>query len=123
MLTDGRLLRHKRQRLWHRRDSFCGKISICDNLRQAGIPYTLTKSHTVKTNSAEFGQELDDFASVCSIIKGLDNVRFGAIGARTGAFNTVRFSEKILELAGISIETIDLSEILGQVERLSDNDR
>ncbi len=107
----------------NRRDSFCGKISVCDNLRQAGIPYTLTKSHTVKVNSAEFRQELDDFASVCGIIKGLNNVRFGAIGARTGAFNTVRFSEKILELAGIAIETIDLSEILGQVERLSDNDR
>ena len=107
----------------NRRDSFCGKISVCNNLRQAGIPYTLTKSHTVKVASAEFKKDLDDFASVCKIVKGLKNARFGAIGARTGAFNTVRYSEKILELSGISVETIDLSEILGRVALLADNDR
>jgi L-fucose isomerase-like protein len=106
-----------------RRDSFCGKISVCNNLRQAGIPYTLTKSHTVKVTSAEFKGDIGDFASVCRIVKGLRNVRFGAIGARPAAFNTVRFSEKILELSGISVETIDLSEILGRVAQLSDNDR
>ncbi len=107
----------------HRRDSFCGKISVCNNLRQAGIPYTLTKSHTVEVTSPQFKKDLDDFASVCRIIKGLKNARFGAIGARTGAFNTVRYSEKILELSGISVETIDLSEILGRVALLADNDR
>lgn len=106
-----------------RRDSFCGKISVCNNLRQAGIPYTLTASHTLKVTSAEFAAELADFASVCRIIKGLDKVRFGAIGARTGAFNTVRYSEKILELSGIGVETVDLSEVLGNVMLLSDNDR
>jgi L-fucose isomerase-like protein len=106
-----------------RRDSFCGKISVCNNLRQAGIPYTLTNVHTMQATSVEFKQELDDFASVCRIVRGLRNVRFGAIGARTGAFNTVRYSEKILELSGIAVETIDLSEILGRVERLGDKDR
>lgn len=106
-----------------RRDSFCGKISVCNNLRQAGIPYTLTQSHTVKAAGAEFAAELDDFASVCRIVKGLKNARFGAIGARTGAFNTVRYSEKILELSGISVETLDLSEVLGNCVLLSDTDR
>ncbi|UCC98063.1 MAG: L-fucose/L-arabinose isomerase family protein [Phycisphaerales bacterium] len=107
----------------NRRDSFCGKISVCNNLRQAGIPYTLTNSHTVPVTSSQFKDELDDFASVCRVVRGLRNVRFGAVGARTGAFNTVRYSEKILELSGITVETIDLSEILGRVERLGDNDR
>jgi L-fucose isomerase-like protein len=106
-----------------RRDSFCGKISVCNNLRQAGIPYTLTESHTVKAKSAEFRKELDDFASVCRIVNGLENVRFGAIGARPGAFNTMRFSEKILEDSGITVEPIDLSEILGRVARLRDSSR
>ncbi|MHC4372499.1 MAG: L-fucose/L-arabinose isomerase family protein, partial [Planctomycetota bacterium] len=106
-----------------RRDSFCGKISVCNNLRQAGIAYTLTGAHTVKVASAAFKKELDDFAAVCRIVKGLSNVRFGAIGARTGAFNTVRYSEKILELSGIAVETVDLSEILGKVALLADNDR
>ncbi|MHC4214112.1 MAG: L-fucose/L-arabinose isomerase family protein, partial [Planctomycetota bacterium] len=109
--------------LANRRDSFCGKLSVCNNLCQAGISYTLTSSHTVSVKSAQFKKELDEFATVCRIVRGLDNVRFGAIGARTGAFNTVRFSEKLLELSGIAVETIDLSEILGRVERLSDNDR
>lgn len=107
----------------NRRDSFCGKISVCNNLMQAGIPYSLTKSHICKVTSAEFKKELDDFASVCGVIKGLKNARFGAIGARTGAFNTVRYSEKLLELSGIAVETIDLSEILGKVALLADNDR
>jgi len=105
-----------------RRDSFCGKISVCNNLRQSGIPFSLTRKHTLAVKSEEFARELDDFASVCRIVKGLRNVRFGAIGARTGAFNTVRFSEKILEMSGISIETIDLSEVFGRVERLGDKD-
>jgi len=107
----------------NRRDSFCGKISVCNNLRQAGIPFTLTQSHTVKAKSPEFSRDLDDFMSVCRIIKGLKNARLGAIGARPNAFNTVRFSEKILELSGISVQTIDLSEILGMVTQLSDNDK
>ncbi|TKJ35455.1 MAG: fucose isomerase [Planctomycetes bacterium B3_Pla] len=107
----------------NRRDSFCGKFSVCNNLRQAGIPFTLTSSHTVGVTSTQFKSELNDFASVCRIVKGLENVRFGAIGARTGAFNTVRYSEKLLELSGISVETIDLSEILGKVALLADNNR
>ncbi|GAG30176.1 unnamed protein product, partial [marine sediment metagenome] len=28
--------------LSHRRDSFCGKISVCNNLNQYGIPFSLT---------------------------------------------------------------------------------
>ncbi|MHC4157642.1 MAG: L-fucose/L-arabinose isomerase family protein [Planctomycetota bacterium] len=106
-----------------RRDSFCGKISVCNNLTQAGIPFTLTKSHTVKVKSAEFQKELDDFAAVCRIIKGLKNARFGAIGSRPTAFNTVRYSEKLLELSGIAVETVDLYEILGKVDALADNNR
>jgi len=106
----------------NRRDSFCGKISVCNNLRQAGIDYSLTDSHTVAIKSDEFKSELDKFAAVCRIVKGLKNVRFGAIGARPAAFNTVRYSEKILEANGISVEPIDLSEIFGRVEKLSSND-
>ena len=112
-----------KMRIDRRRDSFCGKISVCNNLRSAGIPFTLTQSHTVKVTSADFKNELDDFASVCRIVKGLKNVRFGAIGTRPAAFNTVRYSEKILELSGISVEPIDLSEILGRVELLGDKDK
>jgi L-fucose isomerase-like protein len=53
----------------------------------------------------------------------LKNARIGAIGARPAAFNTVRFSEKLLEASGISVETLDLSEALGWVRRLKDDDK
>ncbi|MGC0777127.1 MAG: hypothetical protein WCD68_07960, partial [Candidatus Acidiferrum sp.] len=97
----------------HRRDSFCGKMSACNNLRQYNIPYSLTTLHTESPDSAEFAKDLEWFAGVCRIVKGLQNLRIGAIGARPTAFNTVRYSEKLLEASGISVETLDLSEVLG----------
>jgi len=106
----------------HRRDSFCGKMSVCNNLRQYGIPYTLTASHTVDPSSGEFRQDLDRFAAVCRVVKGFRNLRVGSIGARPTAFNTVRYSEKLLEASGISVETLDLSEVLGRIGRMKDND-
>jgi len=105
-----------------RRDSFCGKMSACNNLMQYGIPYSLTTLHTESPASSEFKADLEWFAAVCRIVKGLKNLRIGAIGARPAAFNTVRYSERILETSGISIEPIDLSEIFGRIQRMKDND-
>jgi len=106
----------------YRRDSFCGKMSICNNLRQYGIPYSITTLHTEAPDSAEFTQDLQWFAAVCRIVNGFRNLRVGAIGARPAAFNTVRYSEKLLEANGISIETLDLSEVLGRIDRMKDTD-
>jgi L-fucose isomerase-like protein len=105
-----------------RRDSFCGKMSCCNNLRQYGIPYSLTTLHTEAPDSDEFRQDLEWFTAVCRVVKGLRNMRVGAIGARPTAFNTVRYSEKLLEASGIDVDTIDLSEIFGRIERLKDGD-
>ena len=105
-----------------RRDSFCGKMSACNNLKQYGIPYSLTTLHTEAPCSPLFKQDLDRFAAVCRVVLGLRNLRIGAIGARPAAFNTVRYSEKILEANGIAVEPIDLSEIFGRIERLKDGD-
>ena len=113
----------KKMTLANRRDSFCGKLSVCNNLRQYNIPFSLPLLHTVEPGSEDFLDDLRTFAATCRVISGLKNARFGAIGARTNPFNTVRFSEKLLENAGISIETIDLSEVYGMVGRLSSNDR
>jgi len=106
----------------HRRDSFCGKMSACNNLRQYGIPYSLTTLHTEKPDSPEFAKDLEWFAGVCRVVKGLRNLRIGALGARPTAFNTVRYSEKLLEASGISVETLDLSEVLGRISRIQDTD-
>ncbi|MBN1286931.1 MAG: L-fucose/L-arabinose isomerase family protein [Anaerolineae bacterium] len=106
----------------NRRDSFCGKMSACNNLTQYGIPYTLTTLHTVHPDSASFRKDVQTFAATCRVVKGLKQVRFGMLGARPAAFNTVRYSEKLLERSGISVETLDLSELFGRIERLSDDD-
>jgi L-fucose isomerase-like protein len=105
-----------------RRDSFCGKMSVCNNLTQYGIPYSLTTRHTESPDSEFFKADLHWFAAVCRVVRGLRRLRIGAIGARPAAFNTVRYSEKILEGAGISVEPIDLSEILGRIARMKDDD-
>ena len=106
----------------HRRDSFCGKMSACNNLKQYGIPYSLTTLHTESPSSAEFKKDLEWFSGVCRVVKGLRNLRIGAIGARPAAFNTVRYSEKLLEANGITVETLDLSEVIGRIGRMKDTD-
>jgi L-fucose isomerase-like protein len=105
-----------------RRDSFCGKMSACNNLMQYGIPYSLTTLHTESLSSPEFKADLEWFSAICRIVKGLKNLRIGAIGARPTAFNTVRYSERLFETSGISIETIDLSEIFGRIKKMKDTD-
>ncbi|HEY4611865.1 MAG TPA: L-fucose/L-arabinose isomerase family protein [Bacteroidota bacterium] len=106
-----------------RRDSFCGKMSVCNNLRQYSIRYSLTRLHTVDPTSASFRQDLQSFAATCRVVRRLKNARIGALGARPAAFNTVRYSEKLLESSGISVETLDLSEALGWVQKLKDSDK
>lgn len=105
-----------------RRDSWCGKISVCNNLYQFGIKYTLTDKHVLHPKDPGFQQELARFVAICRVVRGLRKVRIGAVGARPGAFNTVRYSEKILQRNGISVTTVDLSEILGRAGKLTKDD-
>lgn len=105
-----------------RRDGFCGKISVCNNLVQAGIKFSLTSRHVVQPKSDEFRQDLNNFLRVCRVVNGMRKVRLGAVGARPGAFNTVRYSEKLLERHGISVTTVDLSEFIAEVNRLPENE-
>jgi L-fucose isomerase-like protein len=107
----------------NRRDAFCGKISVCNNLHQYGIPFSLTELHVVDPASESFLSDIRQFVAVCRIVRGLRKARIGVIGARPGAFNTVRFSERILERAGISIEPMDLSEMFGEANRIPDRDK
>ncbi|MEZ6102224.1 MAG: L-fucose/L-arabinose isomerase family protein [Pirellulaceae bacterium] len=105
-----------------RRDAFCGKISVCNNLVQAGIRFSLTTRHVSHPDADGFQRDLAWFTRVCQVVAGLRRARLGAVGARPGAFNTVRYSEKLLERHGVSVTTVDLSEILGLAEKLSDTD-
>ncbi len=102
-----------------RRDAFCGKISVCNNLVQRGIPFSLTRAHTLDLKSPVFRRELAQFLGVCRVVRGLRGLRIGAVGARPVAFNTVRYSEKLLQRAGIGVQTVDLSEILAAAEQVA----
>ncbi len=106
----------------HRRDSFCGKMSVCNNLRQYDIPFSLTARHTMDPATPAFETEIRSFAATCRVVNGLRQCRIGAVGARPAAFNTVRYSEKMLQESGITVETLDLSEVFGRAGRMSDTD-
>jgi len=105
-----------------RRDAFCGKISVCNNLYQYGYNYTVTDLHTVHPTHESFKADLKKFVGVCRVVKGLRNARLGAIGARPNAFNTTRYSEKLLQSVGMSVQTIDLTDIFGPARKLADDD-
>src|SRR5262249_40310298 len=97
-------------------------LATWHQIRQFRIPDSFTTLHQEAPDSAEFAKALAWFAAVCRVVKGLRNLRIGALGARPTAFNTVRYSEKLLEASGISVETLDLSEVLGRIGRMKDND-
>ena len=105
-----------------RRDSYCGKISVCNNLYQYGLPWTDTASHTVDLASGEFAADLEFFGRVCRTVRGLRSARIGAIGTRPAAFQTVRYSEKLLQRSGITVIPVDLSEVFSAVDKLPDGD-
>lgn len=103
-----------------RRDSFCGKLSICANLHQFGIKFTNTQLHTCDIGSEEFAQDIARFDAVCKVRRGLKNARIAQFGTRPSAFQTVRFSEKILEKSGITVVPVDMAEILGKARSIQD---
>ena len=107
----------------YRRDAYCGKFSVTDVFDQYGIPYSLTKSWVVDPKTAEFQQDLHNFAATCRVVNKLRNCNIGAIGARTTAFKTVRFDEVACQKYGINIESFDLSELVFEVGKLADSDK
>lgn len=105
-----------------RRDAFCGKISVCNNLYQYGIPFTDTTLHTYSIYSELLAKDINKFAGICRVVNGLRHARIGAIGARPAGFQTVRASEKLLQKSGITVVPVDLSEILGAARKIEDTD-
>ncbi|MFO7631510.1 MAG: L-fucose/L-arabinose isomerase family protein [Caldilinea sp.] len=101
-----------------RRDAFCGKFSVTNNLYQYGIKFSLTQRHTVDPDSAEFKEEIRRFVQMCRVVGGMRSARLGAVGARPNAFQTVRYSEKLFQASGINVSTMDLSEVIGKAQKL-----
>ena len=105
-----------------RRDAFCGKISVCNNLYQYGIPFTDTTLHTYSIYSDLLAKDINRFAGICRVVNGLRHCRIGQIGTRPSGFQTVRASEKLLQRSGITIIPVDLSEILSAARKIEDSD-
>jgi len=105
-----------------RRDGFCGRISITDNLWKYKIPFTVLAPHTLEVTDPRFKEQVQFFDRVCRVANGLDGMRVGAIGARTTAFKTVRIDEDALEAHGISMETYDLLRVYMRMEQVKESD-
>jgi L-fucose isomerase-like protein len=105
-----------------RRDAFCGKLSVCNNLYQYAIPFTDTTLHTYSINSPLLLEDVNRFAAICRVVNNIRKARIGAIGARPAGFQTVRASEKILQRTGITVIPVDLSEIIGMADAIADKD-
>ena len=88
-----------------RRDAFCGKISVCNNLYQYGIPFTDTTLHTYSIYSELLAKDINKFAGICRVVNGLRHA-----------------SEKLLQKSGITVVPVDLSEILGAARKIEDTD-
>ena len=114
--------RSTRSTVASRRDAFCGKLSVCNNLYQYGIPFTDTPSHTCDVRRRRLRAPISTGSRASAASCGAcASARIGAIGARTGAFQTMRFSEKLLQASGITVVTVDLSEIIAAAQALNDD--
>lgn len=102
-----------------RRDAFCGKLSIADVFRQYGVKFTAIKPHVVAPASDTFKANIDYFDRVCRVVKGLKGMVVGAIGARTTPFKTVRIDELALQHHGITVETLDMADVIGRVKAMN----
>ena len=85
--------------------------------------FSLTDVHTVHPHSAELQagpaeihRASAGWSTACA------TRALGAIGARPDAFNTVRYSEKLLQAAGISVQHRRPVRDLGAAKRLTDDD-
>lgn len=105
-----------------RRDAYCGKISVTNNLYQYGVPWTDTTHHTEDVATETFRADLRRFVGVCRVVRGVRTARIGAIGARPAPFQTMRFSEKLLERYGVTVVPVDLSVIMAAARAYADSD-
>ena len=105
-----------------RRDAFCGKISVCNNLYQYGIPFSLTSLHTYSIYSDTLVSDINKFAATCRTVNTLRHCRIGQIGTRPLGFNTCRASEKLLQRTGITVVPADMSELIFAAQKVADDD-
>ena len=111
-----------RMAIEHRRDSFCGKMSACNALSQYGIRYSLPPSTRWTPSPTGFDRTSSLSPALCRVVKGMRKARFGQIGARPAAFVYGAVQRKAAGAGGISVESVDLSDLFGRAWSLKDKD-
>jgi hypothetical protein len=87
-----------------RRDAYCGKISVSNNLVQAGIKFSLTQQTRLHPTSETFERDLKSFLGVCRVVNGCA----ASASARSARGRRVQHGSlfgKTLERHGISVTT------------------
>jgi L-fucose isomerase-like protein len=102
----------------NRRDAFCGKLGLTSVFKQMDLKYTSGLPFVMHPLGADFEKELNDFAAVCRVVKGMRHMRLGVVGARTTAFKSVRFDEIAMERRGVDVEAMDLTMLLRRMEAI-----
>jgi len=101
-----------------RRDSFCGLLSIGEALRQSHVAYSVPEVPVCFPTDESFRGTAGRFADVCRVVGGIRKARYGQVGARPDAFWTCRYNEKALQQFGVTVVTLDLSEVFGAVQKM-----
>jgi L-fucose isomerase-like protein len=101
-----------------RRDSFCGLLSIGEALRQIGTAYSVPEVPVCFPTDESFQGTAKRFAAVCRVVGAIRKARYGQVGARPDAFWTCRYNEKALQESGVTVVSLDLSEVFGAVGKM-----
>jgi len=96
-----------------RRDSFCGKMSACNNLRQYGIAYSLTTLHTVDPTARASAPTAPVRRSL-RVVRGMRRARFRHDRRAPGRLQHSAVQRKAAGARGISVDTLDLSEVFAR---------
>ena len=98
-----------------RRDSFCGKMSIANNLKQYGVPYSLTRLHTEAPDSQEFRDDLAWFAASVPDGARASSNRAASGPSERGLLRSTQFATRRSCWSGRGSRSrpLDLSEVLG----------
>ena len=102
-------------------DSYCGTLSIASALYRRKIPFYF--GGLFFHDEPGFSQAIEVFIKAVSVVKGLKGARIGQVGVRPASFETVGYDETaLIRKFKQNVVFVDLSEIVGQAQKLTDDD-
>ena len=104
----------KKMTIAFRRDSFCGKMSACNNLKQYGVPYSITSLHTEATDSRRFAETGVVRRRVPRCERSEEPAHW-LDRCTSHGFQHGSIQREAAGVAGRFGRTLDLSEVLGRI--------